>query len=60
LYIIIDPNNRGFLVLDALPKLPQGTDDRVGKLVELVIDCRVCHSDPKPREESVDETVGVA
>jgi hypothetical protein len=60
LYVVIDPNDRDFFALDMFPKLFEGAEDRVTELVELLVDCRVGHSDSKPREESVDKTVGVA
>lgn len=60
MYVVVDPDNRDFLALDTTSKVFQGVDDRIAKLVELIINCGVCHCDPKPRQESVDEAVGVA
>ena len=60
MYVVIDPKDSDFFGLDTLPKVFQGADDRISKCMELIVDRRVCHRDPKPRQEPVDETVGVA
>ena len=58
--VVIDPNNRDFFVLDAVSKLFEGAKDRIAELMELPVDCRICCSESKSREESIDETIGVA
>jgi hypothetical protein len=60
LNIVVDPNNRDLFALDAVSKLFESAKYRITELVELPVDCRICCSESKSREEAIDETIGVA